>query len=68
MTKAGSIKLDSKTGRFVVGRRAFAKISAVEGIHMPREMEADFAAFDLEKKPASQRRSILVDKYGVKKR
>lgn len=68
MTKPGSIKQDSKTGRFMVGRRAFSKISAVEGIRMPHEMQADFAAFDLEKKPASQRRSILVDKYGAKKR
>ena len=67
MKKQGSITQDSKTGRFLVGRRAFAKISAVEGIRMPADMKADFATFDRENTPASQRRSALAGKYGAKK-
>ena len=68
MKKQGSIKQDSRTGRFLVGRGAFAKISAVEGIRIPPEMKADFAGFDRENAPASKRRSALASKYGAKKR
>ncbi|HEX5005602.1 MAG TPA: hypothetical protein VFV70_00735 [Hyphomonadaceae bacterium] len=68
MAKQGSVKRDSETGRFLIGRRAFAKISAVEGIRMPREMQADFATFDNEKASPSQRRSALASKYGAKKK
>ena len=68
MAKQGSIKRDSRTGRFLIGREAFAKISAVEGIRMPRSMQADFAGFDRDKASASKRRSALTDKYGGKKK
>lgn len=67
MKKQGSIKQDSKTGRFLVGRGAFAKISAVEGIRMPRGMRADFEEFDASDMPAERRRAVLADKYGKRK-
>ncbi len=68
MDKQGSIKRDARTGRFLVGRGAFAKISAVEGIRMSPEMKDDFAAFDRTNAPAAERRSALCEKYGAKKR
>jgi hypothetical protein len=68
MAKQGSIRRDSTTGRFLVGRGAFAKISAVEGIRLSQEMQADFAGFDRTKALPSQRRSTLATKYGSKKK
>jgi hypothetical protein len=47
------------TRDYTIGRRAFAKISAVEGIHMTDAMEADFREFDRKNlSPASRRRAI----------
>lgn len=49
---------------FTLGRKMFAQISAVEGIHMSTAMKADFRAFDKNALPAKKRRQILVGKYG----
>jgi hypothetical protein len=67
MAKQGSIRRDAGTGQFVIGRTAFSRISAVEGIRMPREMKADFDALDASGAPADQRRAVLVGKYGNRK-
>ena len=48
----------------MIGRKGFAKISAVEGIRFTAAMEADFRAFEKKGLPASERRKILAAKYG----
>ena len=44
---------------FTLGRQAFARISAVEGIHLTAEMEARFAEFDDQGLSANQRRRAI---------
>jgi hypothetical protein len=65
------MKKTAKTGRkpvagtFVLGERAFEKISAVEGIKLSRGLRSDLAYVkDL---PAGERRSYLSQKYGKKR-
>ncbi len=59
-----SVVRASKPVGFVIGWRNFAKISAVEGIHMSAEMIAAFEEFDRMGLSAAQRRAILDKKYG----
>jgi len=49
--------------RYTVGRRGFAKISAVEGIHMSDEMAQDFQEFDRDAVSPEDRRRLLAEKY-----
>jgi hypothetical protein len=49
---------------FVLGRAHFAKISAVEGIHLTPEMEADFREFDRLGLSSEERRKAILRKYG----
>lgn len=49
---------------FTLGRGAFAKISAIEGIYLDAETIADFAEFDRQGLPASERRKAIARKYG----
>ena len=49
-----------------IGRRGFAKISAIEGMELSPEAEEDFREFDrLGLSPAARRRALL-RKYGRK--
>ena len=48
----------------VVGRKGFARISAVEGIRMTAAMEADFRGFEKLNLAPSERRRLLTAKYG----
>ncbi len=54
----------AKTGRFIIGRAAFGKISAVEGLHMPKAMRADFVTLDKQGASSRIRRDTLSGKYG----
>jgi len=67
MAKSYLVGRDAKTGRFVLGRESFAKISAVEGIRMPKGMSDRFAKLDRDKASAATRRSELKAAYGKKK-
>jgi hypothetical protein len=66
----GNAPSDSKvapaTKRFVLGRGSFARISAVEGIHLTREMKRDLREFDRKGLSAVERRRAIVNKYGRK--
>jgi len=55
----------NKNGRFKLGRRAFARISAVEGIELTPEMDEEFREFDRQKLSASARRRAILGKYGA---
>jgi hypothetical protein len=59
-----SVKSDPPTGRFVLGRAAFACISEVEGIKLSKGMEA--ALSRTAGLPADKRRNTLAAKYGKK--
>ncbi len=52
----------ARSRSFVLGRRAFAKVSAVEGIHVTSDMEADFRSLD--ELSLVARRKALAEKYG----
>ena len=65
MAKGSKIGRDAKTGKFVLGRSAFARISAVEGITVSKRMSGEFRK--VEKAPPEARRTHLVDTYGKKK-
>ena len=47
---------------FVLGRRAFAKVSAVEGIHASDDLETEL--LKLEDVEFDARRDVLAEKYG----
>ncbi len=63
---ATKTKSPSRTSRFKIGRRGFAKISAIEGIHASRELEADFHEFNRQGLSAAERRLLLARKYSRK--
>jgi hypothetical protein len=56
----------NKGRRFTVGREAFAKISAIEGLNLSGEMWQDFRKFDREGVPHEKRRRAIVSKYAGK--
>lgn len=49
---------------YILGRRGFAKISAVEGIRLSPEMEARFREFDQRGLSPSERRSAIAHALG----
>ena len=49
---------------FTIGRRGFAKISAVEGLHLSDEMKQDFEALDRKGLSGEERRRVIIGKYG----
>jgi hypothetical protein len=54
----------TKSKELVIGRKGFEKISAVEGIRMPREMKNTFSALDKKGASPEVRRSTILRKYG----
>jgi hypothetical protein len=66
--KSSVISRSSKTGRFVVGRKASTRISKIEGLVVTSDMKRTFRSFDEEGLSPEARRSALVDKYGKKGR
>jgi hypothetical protein len=50
---------------FILGRADFEKISAVEGVRVPKEMKVQFRRFDREGASGAERRRVLKDKYGT---
>jgi len=49
--------------RLTVGRARFAKISAVEGIHLTKEMKDRFAEFDRRQLSPEARRKAIIKRY-----
>lgn len=58
MSKTPGKPREAKAG-FTLGRKGFAKISAVEGIHLSADMEKRFRDFDREGVAASDRRKAI---------
>jgi hypothetical protein len=55
--------MQKSTKSYTIGRRAFAKISAVEGIRLTKEMSRDFQVFDAKKLSPKNRRESISKKY-----
>jgi hypothetical protein len=49
---------------YTIGRRALAKISAVEGIHLSEEVNEDFREFERKGLSPQDRRHAISRKYG----
>ena len=62
---ATNAKRTTAQGPFVLGRKAFAQISAVEGVHLSKELAADLKR--LKNVSSSERRQQLAAKYGQPK-
>lgn len=48
---------------YTIGRHAFAKISAVEGISLTQELQKDFQMFEQKKLSHKDRRQAITRKY-----
>jgi hypothetical protein len=51
------------TGEFTLGRERFARISAVEGISLTRDMRATLDRFDRDGLSAEERRRAIVRQF-----
>jgi hypothetical protein len=60
-------KFSKRPSGYVLGRQGFAKISAVEGAHLSREMDRDFGEFDRKELSSQERCEVLSGKYGAKR-
>lgn len=64
MTKTLTTPRKTPAKSYTLGRSAFAKISAVEGIRLTPEMEAQFKSFDALSLSAEKRREALAGTFG----
>jgi len=64
MSKQKPTGRNAATGRFVLGREAFGKISAIEGLRMSKTMRGEFRALDKQGASPKVRRDTLSGKYG----
>lgn len=53
----------AKTGQFTIGQERFAKISAVEGIVLTKQMRSRIAEFDSKGLSADERRRTIIRAY-----
>jgi hypothetical protein len=63
--KKGSKRRPKAAGKVTIGRSAFARISAIEGIRLTDEMWSDFRGFDLKRLSDAKRRGAILRKYGT---
>ncbi len=69
MKRAGkpktSKRLRPKVKGLTIGLAGFAKISAIEGLHLTREMRTTFKTLKRKGASPQQRRAAIVRKYGT---
>jgi hypothetical protein len=54
------VSRNPKTGKFTIGAERFAKISAVEGIVLTKQMHTRMGEFEGKRMSAAQRREAIV--------
>lgn len=59
------VKRDASSGKFLLGRVAFSRISAVEGIRVSKGLKSDLRSLD--SSSYEKRRAVLAGKYGKRK-
>jgi hypothetical protein len=68
--KGGAVRIQGPDGReherFTIGRGAFAKVSAVEGIRLSDDMIRDLREFDRKRLSDDERGHVIARKYGRK--
>jgi hypothetical protein len=57
------IRRSAKTGKFTIGPERFAKISAVEGIVLTKQMRSRVSKFERKGASAEERRRIIIEAY-----
>lgn len=62
MNKVSQTRKEAGHG-YTIGRDAFAKISAIEGIYLTKEMGKDFQLFEQKGLSAKDRREAIAKKY-----
>jgi hypothetical protein len=55
----------AKASSVIIGLAGFEKISAIEGLHLSREMRATFRALGRSGATARERRAAIIKKYGA---
>jgi hypothetical protein len=53
-----------KAGRLTIGLAGFEKVSAIEGLHLTRDMKRTFSRLEREGASPAQRRAAIVKRYG----
>jgi hypothetical protein len=66
MVKGTFIKRDSRTGRFVVGRKSMAKLNAMEGVRQSPSSRSMFEDFDRKGASPEERRKTIAAKHARK--
>ncbi len=54
----------AKAQRLTIGLLAFEKVSAIEGLHLTRDMKRTFSALERQGASPAQRRAAIIKKYG----
>jgi len=54
----------AKARRLVIGLAGFEKISAIEGLHLTRDMKKTFSALERQGASPAQRRAAIIKRYG----
>jgi hypothetical protein len=54
----------AKPKGLTIGLAGFAKISAIEGLHLTRDMKRTFSTLDRRGASAAQRRAAIIKRYG----
>jgi hypothetical protein len=54
----------TKVQRLTIGLAGFAKVSAIEGLHLTRDMKRTFGRLDRQGASAAQRRAAIIKRYG----
>jgi hypothetical protein len=54
----------AKASRLIIGLAGFEKVSAIEGLHLTRDMKRTFTALEQQGASAAQRRAAIIKRYG----
>jgi len=54
----------AKAQRLTIGLAGFEKVSAIEGLHLTRDMKRTFSTLERQGASAAQRRAAIINKYG----
>jgi hypothetical protein len=54
----------AKRHRLTIGLAGFEKVSAIEGLHLTREMKRTFSLLERQGASAAQKRAAIIKRYG----
>jgi len=55
---------EAKVQRLTIGLAGFEKVSAIEGLHLTRDMKGTFSTLERQGASAAQRRAAIIKRYG----